>query len=497
MTIYAADVQTPPPMITELPNEIIELILWNCRQADIFHLLLTCWKLYGCCLNQLYNTIIFDSSHRHFNKETNRCNSTYVRTVGGLKTCLRSLDRDSNKAYLVRRLECYNSLEIPDLEINYFFGKIFNKMINLKALRWESSPEITVDMLQKIHNPLMIDELCLDMALRNDWVSQQIPFLNFENLTYLSIRPFLNNKNLSLISQMISHVSTKQLRSLNLGRNLHTNHEVGSGFTFGAINIHEREEEDSTLAVLFDDIYEPFPNLENLSLEGINVRKQDYELLNHYIPLKKLTSLSLVGKQTMDGDSESFLLSLIPYLTNIRSIKIDWIETPRGDILSNVPKFLQDLKPNNLESLDIVVRGPTQLSYEYVLAIQHHRQSLKHLVIRTPGNKPNQEIEHCIQNYCPQLISLALPFSRHYDYLKTLTKLKFLQLTKTKAKPYLGQPTTYLLEDTTRLLSIVKLAGEIQPSIKFIKIENYVFQLKKTKPIIRDGLNQWFDKMCV
>lgn len=450
--------------LDRVPNEVLEIVVEYCRQGEVFHLLLTGSRFYELCLTRLYHTVVFDSEHSHFNKE-DRFHGTFVRTVGGLRACLRSLD--SERALLVKGMECYNSLEIPDLEVEKSFGRIFKLMVNLRRLRWFASPELTVDMLLKIRNASQIKELAVDMALRNDGISRKLADVKFENLTSLCIRPFLNDANLVLIAKSISN---SQLRSLELGNSLQTDHEVGSGFAFGIISIG-----DGMLDSFLTNLTKPLLRLERLVLEDMNI--QNPLLLTDYVDLSNLHTFCLVGNPI--GRTE--LTTLLPYFSNrLKAVKIDWPDPT---------SFIPYLSP--LQQLDIVVRHQRDL-----YSIEQHQQTLSHLAVRTPDNKSNPQLEYCIQS-CPYLISLTMPYSTSASHLRPLTNLKYLQLTKARAKPYLGQPTTYLLEDTTRLQILTKQRAAVQPSLRFIKIEGFVFEIKNTRsPINRDGLNLWFDQIA-
>ncbi|KAA8905525.1 hypothetical protein TRICI_005272 [Trichomonascus ciferrii] len=450
--------------LDRLPNEVLATILSYCRQGDVFHLLLTGSPFYELCLKRLYHTVVFDSEHSHFNKE-NRFKGTFVRTVGGLRDCLRSLD--SERALLVKRMECYNSLEIPDLEVKKSFCRIFRLMVNLRRLKWFASPELTVDLLQKIKTASQIKELSVDMALRNDGISRKLADIKFENLTTLCIRPFLNNDNLTMIAKAIA---SSHLKSLELGNSLQTDHKVGSGFAFGIVNTG-----DGMLDSFLVNLTNPLFNLERLVLEGVNV--QDPLLLTNYVDLSNLHTFGLVGNPI--GRNE--LAALLPYFSNkLKAVKIDWPDPT--SFISYLP---------SLHHLDIVARNQRD-----IYSIEQHQQSLRHLVVRTPDNRSNTRLEYCIKS-CPNLISLTMPYSTTASHLRPLTSLTYLQLTKARAKPYLGQPTTYLLEDTTRLQILIKQRAAVQPSLRFVKIEGFVFEIKNTRPPInRDGLNLWFDKIA-
>ena len=142
------------------------------------------------------------------------------------------------KAKMVHRLEFYNSLEIPDLEIKRSLADIFPRMVNLRCLVWNASPELTADVLETLSNPTIITTLSLDMAIRTDNISRHIAHLNFDNLAHLIIRPFVCCEILVLLAKMLSNCSAlfNRLETLFLGRELQSNHQVGSGFAFATFN---------------------------------------------------------------------------------------------------------------------------------------------------------------------------------------------------------------------------------------------------------------------
>lgn len=202
--------QSRKPVLTldKLPFDIRELIAQQCLQADAFRLSLTCKDLYDSSIPRIYQCIIFDSSHRHFNKEASykrlrpkcdisyssnstkmqsfdvlhanyitptsspskpsrqvprfsnlatECKSNYdelffsyssVHTVGGMRRCIRTLARDPSKAAYIRRFEMLNNIDIADYEIQQFLEGTLPHMSNLAILVWDSSPFFTSHFLK-------------------------------------------------------------------------------------------------------------------------------------------------------------------------------------------------------------------------------------------------------------------------------------------------------------------------------------------------------------
>lgn len=161
-----------------LPFEVRHLIAQQCRQADAFRLCLTCKSLYESTISRLYQCIVLDSSHKHFNKEvkykrlrpksdlsdsySSSSSSSFsygfsggfpgsvstldsevsitssaldehsdhndkyfaytsVHTVGGMRRCMRALTKDPSKATYIRRFEVLNNMDLPDFEIRQFW----------------------------------------------------------------------------------------------------------------------------------------------------------------------------------------------------------------------------------------------------------------------------------------------------------------------------------------------------------------------------------------
>lgn len=503
-----------------LPAEILEKIGDYCAQSDAFHLCLTCRYLYYAVVKRLYQCIIFDSTHRHFNREVNRWRAsrdredsseqdllpcTSVRTVGGLRECLRALRADGGRrASLVKRIECHNSLEIPDLEIRKAFQEIFAHATNLRSIVWSASPEIGVDMLMKVYNSHNITALSLDMAIRmKDKFSHSIGDLNMPNLGHLILRPYVSNSILRQIAQMVVK-SAPPLKTLYLGKQLQSGHQTGSGFAFAAMGVREHEEEalgGGPMGAFFgtlrdNNVY--LDQLERLGLEGVTVTSSDWSVLCDCVSTGNLTHLSLNGMELRRPNEKSFLTRLAPHLTSVRHLRIDWHE--QGYSAQSFPAFIRAL--DKLQSLDVVPGRDNLIAMHHLesigQAIVRHAKTLKHLSLLPEGTVSSAYYQLVI-GACTGLVGLRMPLNQQsIAWMSSLKQLTYLHLVRFHREPYLGQrlSTSYILEDTERLHYRVEALCRVAPALRYIRLEDYLFayQPAKHKPAsLRDGLVQWFD----
>lgn len=559
--LVCKDADTPKVSFSALPFEIRSLIAQECLQADAFHLCLTSKAFYESTVSRLYQCIVFDSAHRHFNKEIsykrlkpssasrakhdkrdNYFSFTSVRTVGGLRGCMRALKTDDTKAAYVRRFECLNSMDLPDLEIRAFVKEVFPRMPNLACLIWDASPEITVDLIEYLAHPEQMRTLSLDIALRNDPISRNITTMTFPMLTHLTLRPYLSSNFLVLLARMVANspATLHNLRSLYLGRELHKTHEVGSGFAFASMNPQNaqgsRIVDDQAISSFFGTLLERCPGtklkLRQLGLDGITVHCRDFEILDQCVDFHSTTHLYLAGTdmtgseiedmphpQPQDTWTPRFLSYLSPKLVKLKQLEIDWSEA----VVDTVPTFLSDL-PRGLRSLSVKLRWNSskaehfsweQLCFQYIDAIvAKHGLSLKQLALDAVEDMAFYDPFKAIPSTalinlcnCLHLTSLSIPAPSPPPQpgqalerlLGSLPRLRFFHLRNQHTKPYLGQNVSYLIEDWLRYKHIVEsimVAQLPSTALEFIKLENYVFDVRvRSQPaVIREGLLTWFDE---
>ncbi|KAF5102417.1 hypothetical protein D0Z00_000344 [Geotrichum galactomycetum] len=454
---------------------------------------------------------------------------------------MKTLRADKVKAGYVRRFECLNSMDLPDLEIRQFVKDVFPRMPNLASLVWDASPEITVDLVQQIARPEYIETLCLDLALRNDKVSRSIAQMAFPNLRHLTIRPYLSSEFLVLIAKMVSNSSDtiKNLRALYLGRELHLSHEVGSGFAFASMNPSQSPVDDQAIPAFFGTLLAKNPEkiklrLTHLGLDGVSVNGgTDFQILDQAVELETITHLKLAGTDMIgfatedevrvngaDFNSVRFVQPLGPKLRKLQSLEIDWSE----QFVNNVPDFFRDLK-HGLQSLSVIIRSNIARSHSDMAWNQHcqsyvdsitmsHCRTLKQLAIDGVEEisfkdvyKPLPMRALLTMQDCVNLTGLSVsapspsPESNNAidKILHCMSQLRFFHLRNNHTKPYLGQNVSYQIEDWIRYKHSVESFINAQlpsKSLSYIKLEDHVFDVSvRNKPaVIREGLLRWFDE---
>lgn len=115
-------------------------------------------------------------------------------------------------------------------------------------------------------------------------------------------------------------------------------------------------------------------------------------------------------------------------------------------------------------------------------------------------------------------LSIAVPCETIDDLIPYLPRLTYLRVKNSTSKPYLGQNTSYLIEDWVRYNHIVERFWKLQSSendfnekkmLRFVRLEDYIFEIKKAKTanpltgnsqavsvVLRTGLADWFANKC-
>lgn len=542
----------PPPRLDTLPLEIRELISQECSQADAFHLSLACRALYVSSLQRMYQCIVFDSSHRHFNKELSSTRNqpdyggtskpfayTNVRTVGGLRTCIRAL-KSPEKAALVSRFELLAATDLPDLEIRTFIEEVFPLMNNLGILIWGDSltPYLTAKMLKSLSHPDKIQKLCLG-HIATPGVSE----LKFNELKHLDIRPFTNSQGLEKLGTMIANSkgALEDLQTLRLGRETFKSHEACSDAIPAGLNplsTGVNHIDAGNIRAFFGTVSCMHPKqklrLTQLGLVGIVVQASDFEILQRSVDLDQITHLSLVGVDISEvgsnprtqpvSETPRFLGYMAGTTPKLKSLELEWAEYHTD----SVSQFLSML--SRLESLSLKLRWNStkhraiswdSLCTDSMEAIATHSSTLRQLVLDAAEDVPFADITKDITSdvfpllallHCLESLSIAAPTSlldtppaqEFLLSLEKLPRLRFFHLRNHSTKPYLGQPASYLLEDWLRYQHTVDIlmnrhgngiAGTQYGGLEYIRLEDYIFDVRDRSrtPVIREGLMRWFE----
>lgn len=526
----------PKANLDTLPFEVRQQIAQECLQADAFHLCLINSAMYESTISRLYQCIVFDSGHRHFNKETSllrkhpALNSdddddgddggedsqymryTSVQTVGGLRGCLRTLVRCPDKAALVKRLETHNSLEISDLEVKERFRDVLPLLTSLRSLIWHGTPEITVDLLQLCQPIAKQLSVCsLHVALRQNSTSQMLRTLELSGLKHLVLCPFRTSQYLSWLGEFFAlsynpKMKTR-LKTLYLGRDMPKNQQVGSGFTFASMdhdNYKVNGRELKPLKAFFDPLVGKakllglsghlLSGMKMLGLNGIVASADDATMFKGIIDFQTLTHVCLVGGdsggETMRFEPPGFLRAIGPFIRQVKHLELNWKNGaqagwgPTEDLISDL---------NQLESLKINL---TDFNQECLSCICSCR-NLTRLTVQAV----NEGVLVAMDSswlaplaVCTALKALKIPCTSIPRWISHLENLEILHIERSNVQPYLGHPfiLSYQLEDMTRLEYLVREAKDLQPSLKYVKIEDYVFDVRSTLTV-REGLDQWLD----
>ncbi len=554
-----------------LPFEIREQISRECNQADAFHLCLTSRSLFESTISRLYQCIVIDPALRHFNKEIYKKRSiihepfyndsdksfqvdlyhssnygsqqysefpiatidiayTLVRSVGGIRACLRTLKKDDGfKSKFIKRFECNNSLDLPEYEVSQAVLNIFPKLINLQSLIWKSSPEMTIEILNSLPNRDKIDTLDLEMALRpGSWVLK-LSEMNFSNLRYLSISPYVNSDILKLIAKMLCNSKNiEKLRSLYIAKDLPNTHEISTAFSFSMVHLSSEQLDLNSLTSFFKVFQNSKKklNLLRFGIVGTLVNPQDADLLinnmelNHLInfSLSNITEVQGFGNDNNNNINEqrrnlipSFLKRLEYKMPNVNVLTLDIKE----NLIDSLSNFIYSFK--NLKSLDLKIHwNITKLSNysswnnlceKYIESILFHKNTLKHLSIDSREESSFCDpyklisIKLLLQiAECKKLIGLRIHNSSIQPYIgalvSNLPKLKYLDLFGEEGPSYLGTKSTYLLDHWVRYEQVVNIIIAAQPNIEYIRINKYVFDVKdkSTRTVIREGIDEWLDE---
>ncbi|ODQ65971.1 hypothetical protein NADFUDRAFT_51242 [Nadsonia fulvescens var. elongata DSM 6958] len=552
-----------------LPFEIRELIAQHSLQADALHLCLVNKAMYGSTIKRLYECIIFDSSEIIFNNETSqnrvmnsgeRLAYTKVRTVGGLRECLRALQGSSLRCEWVRRFECLNCPDLPDYEINSALKSIFPKMAQLEFFIWNCSPEMTVGMLQyfSLDTLAKLNTLSLEMALRADLATRQLPTLLFENLKHLSLRPYVSSEFLVLIAKMIINSDIKStLQTLHIGRELPLRGQRIIS-AFASFIPHRLNTEDyGACKAFFKTLSEGNVklNLDRLELDGLRTCGScDAQYLLETVDFGKLAMLRLSGVDKGDQYGYKFLSALEGKLPNLRVLDLDWTEErdinpvfTRTNIpwgYSSIPDFISSM--NGIESLKLEIPefsssvhdngevNNRELWYEnrreIFYSINKFAPTLTNISIGTSdtskGNsirgyrKPSEvplEYLTCLMTMCTSLVGVSIAVALNGDIAQKCSKIltflpktvKYLEFKNvgipSRANCLVGGSVFEEMgSGSTKRpeayhLSVIGSVVKWAPSIEYVKVAEVVFDIrsKNRPPVVRDGLDSWLDSKIV
>lgn len=404
-------------MERRLPPEIIQLIGEHCCQADACNFALTCRTMACAVAPRLYRSILFDTSPRsiageHLEQAIAGLNvsTTVVRTVAGVKQCLRVLASHPDLAAQVWALDVRSNLQLSDSMMNTMFTATFTNLRALKVLRWSACPELPLDLLALLPDPAVLQVLDVDLAVR-PW--QQFPALSLPSLRQLVVRPFLHAEFLTWLSKVVS--DSPMLEDVWLCRYLDSKTAVGSSYAF--VGLSDVASED-VLAIKHFFPGMPRWKLRRLGLLQVRVSAEEADELVHNFDLSQLTSLALTGGDMSRLPQSSVLMRLMAVTPKLRRLELDW--TASSTLMT---QFI--LRHPELESLKVHVKECPRV---FFTAIGQLRK-LKHLQVVLNCKFSLADCEPLTR--CVNLETLAIPFSfesHTWALASTLPRLKLIEL---------------------------------------------------------------------
>ncbi|EMG47258.1 putative F box protein [Candida maltosa Xu316] len=153
-------------MLLQLPQEILELLVYKLHQDELVHLSQTCRYLKTIIQPRLFHSISIDSSPKFFLETTSaltdfqesfnlvQIDDKLIRQVNissiyNLKLFFRKMIDDKELAGFIKSFNVEKLPDIPDLEILDYLGMCLPLMTNLQRFNWNhDSCPISMDMLK-------------------------------------------------------------------------------------------------------------------------------------------------------------------------------------------------------------------------------------------------------------------------------------------------------------------------------------------------------------
>lgn len=316
--------------------------------------------------------------------------TTIVRTVAGVKQCLRVLAQHPELAALVLALDVRSNLQLSDHTLNLLFSTVFVNLASLKVLRWSACPELPIDLLALLPNSVNVEVLEVDLAVR-PW--QEYPALELPNLRSLTVRPFLRAEFLIWLSGVVANAPL--LEDVWLCRYLDAKSAVGSSYAF--VGLSDVASED-VLAIKQFFYGMPRWKLQRLGLLQVRVSAEEADELVRSFDLSELTNLALTGGDLSRLPQSSILTRLIVQGLPLQRLEIDWTASS-----ALINEFL--LCQSSLESLKIHVKECPQVFFTTISKLRN----LKHLQVILQCKFSFADFEPLAR--CSKLETLAMPFS--------------------------------------------------------------------------------------
>lgn len=504
-----------------LPTEIKITIISLLSQYDCNNLLKTCKSLHNLATPRLYQNIIVDENYNHFSNENiynltynQEMSCTYINNQHSLKRFIKTVNDESHcYKYHIKKFQVYRlpkSLNIyelyPDLAI--FFSKLFG----LTDLIWNDSNFNSV-WLHNIPEKHSLKKLCFFLKDK----LQKFPY--FPNLEFFQYEPFsLKTLPKNLSNNLSSLILSKDRVSNCLLPNCYDLSVRSAEIT----HIHTKyyDIDLKSISNIVSNI--SYLNLSKLSLNNVLITNSDADLLSKSINLSNLNDLNLNNiseYQILNSPHHfSFLISLVPHLTNLKNLSLDY----RQQDIDSIPEFLSQLNEHKLKSLDLVIRlnqtknigdgydlyndygsiilgfkNLTKLSIEMKREVDNIADATNfHLLADFPENLDFISQLHTLADLSSLRVNPNKNIDNLLDSVTKMDKLRYLDLFGSKAgiSPSLGlgmvHPSVY--DDWYKVQHVANKFNRRNSKINYIQVSDCVFECSKSNVIPRKGYDEWF-----
>lgn len=496
--------------LDKLPQEILSNIIHQLDQFDSFKLLQTSRLMYNVVRPKLYENIIIDLNFSEFNKEFNSYKYQYLTQITHTKVKLTSTFIKSSynlKRFLggyngqsIRRLQCINlpdSFNVMDHDINELIVAFFKSINGLHELIWLPD-NFNLKVLEQLNG----DDL-VSLIINIKFNHQELKILKqFTNLINFQIGPYSNNENLLRLIKYIDFnklnvlVLTKFAKKISIPDPPSTELVVDD---YSQLRPHEINDLQVISKVSLQ-------NVTKLSIDGMIIKTSDLVGFQKSINLAKLVKLKLVNTIEVKEDSrDSFLLGIADYLTNLRVLSLDYREIAKD----NVPEFLKRVK--SLGKLDLIIRTNTTTIFnesEYSKALATHSHTLQHLSIEIMKentlNFSNMAVDlnKFLLDNLQQLKSLRINSAKEIDNLQLVRRLPYLEYLhlfglKAGGSPNLGLGMVHpsVFDEWFKVQHVALIYLNNNEKLKYIKINQCIFECNDKAVTPRDGIDHWFDEI--
>ncbi|ODV87533.1 hypothetical protein CANARDRAFT_195113 [[Candida] arabinofermentans NRRL YB-2248] len=473
--------------------EILNIIGDELTQFDLLHLTLVC-KLFNLQFTSLlYRSITIDYNYTQFDNEFNIYKTSYIRTKSNIKLLFNT--RESNFNHIV----CFKVDKLP-LEFIDFEKCLIDKLpyfnnVKMLSLNTSTSLQILNNLPQRGR---LIKSFNIHINLFGNKVITNSNDLQLESLCF---GPFTDNINLNQWLLRLTGDKSNTLTSLKMikqYKKLNLNDLLDGNLQSNVINFGR------------------FPNLTKLSLINLIMKPNDLNKLKSIE--NQLQFLEFTNIYEISNDSSSILSSFKPL--NLKILKIDITQS----LIDHVPQFINNLPYNTLNELDITVRFNElknltldEILIDYIESIKNQSQSLiklsfeiicevRMVQFQQPLNKSQfNQLFNDITYPLLKSLRFQLQFNellsnkiQFFNSVPLISKLSIIGANSIERHWGLGTTYPGIFDSWLRIqhLPLQLINDDPKPSIhnlKYIKMNDCLFEIKNNDLIPRNTIDDWYD----